>query len=67
MSLACGYTNDTKHTSCFGIITANRLRGARSMTTWAKGQCNVYYNTKNISTFFVFLFGFGDNLLQKDV
>jgi hypothetical protein len=67
MSPACGYTNDTKHTSCFEIITVNRLRDARSITTWAKGKCNIYYDTKNISTFFAFLFGFGDNLLQKEV
>jgi hypothetical protein len=66
MRLACGYTNDTKHISCFELITANRLHGARSMTTWTKGQCNVCYDTKNISTFFALLFGFGDNLLQKE-
>jgi hypothetical protein len=59
MRLACGYTNDTKHTSFFELITANRLHGARSMTTWAMGQCNVYYDTKNI--------GFGDHLLQIKV
>ena len=67
MRLVCGYTNDKKHTSCFELIKVNRLHGARSMTTRAKGQCNVYYDTKNISKFFAFLFGFGDNLLQKEV
>jgi len=46
---------------------ANRLHGARSMTTCTKGQCNAYYDTKNIGTFFVFLFGSGNNLLQKEV
>jgi hypothetical protein len=65
MRLACGCTNDTKHTYFFELITANRFHDARSMTTWAKGQCNVYYDTKNISMFFAFLFGFRDNYCRK--
>jgi hypothetical protein len=65
MILACGHTNDTKNDSSFELLIPNRLHGARSMTTWAKGQCNVYYDKKNITTFLAFLFGSGHNLLQK--
>lgn len=47
MSLTCGYTNDTKHTSCFELITGNQLHGAGSMTIWPKssGMCAMIRTT----------------------